>query len=305
MCRYSDPLVLMQVTVFSCGGFVLGVSFNHAIADGVGMCQFLQAVGEFSRGLPSPSVLPVRQEDSISLGVPPAIAKILQFLGTIRPSQMALLDITVKQSLINGIKYKYTSMNSGRTCTVFEAVAAVLWRCRTRAIMSMSKSKCNPEAVTALILPTNARKYAGAKEGYYGNCLLVELVTATTGMVANSDLVDIVKMIQDAKDRVLPDQADIDELLQVEPEEDWYNILVAQCWRNIGLEALDFGAGRPARVMKYYRGMTWLPECTACIPCSNDLHAYNVLSVCVKDHHSRAFLQELADAHLLFKPSPL
>uniref|UniRef100_A0ACD5VJB7 Uncharacterized protein n=1 Tax=Avena sativa TaxID=4498 RepID=A0ACD5VJB7_AVESA len=292
----------MQVTVFSCGGFVLGVSFNHAIADGVGMCQFLQAVGELSRGLPSPSIVPVRQEDSISFGVPPVMAKILQFLGTIRPSQMALLNITVKESLISRIKYKYASMNSGRTCSVFEAVAAVLWRCRTRAIMSMSKSKSNPEAVTALILPTNARKYAGAKQGYYGNCLLVELVTATTGAVANGDLVDIVQMIQGAKDR-LPEQADVDELLQVEPE-DWYNILVAQCWRNIGLEALDFGAGRPSRVIKYYRGVTWLPECTACIPC-NDLRVYNVLSVCVKDDHSTAFLQELADAHLLFKPSPL
>ena len=31
------PLVLMQVTEFSCSGFALGVTWNHVVADGVGM----------------------------------------------------------------------------------------------------------------------------------------------------------------------------------------------------------------------------------------------------------------------------
>lgn len=38
----DDPLLLVQVTEFSCGGFV--------VADGTGMAQFLQAVGELARG---------------------------------------------------------------------------------------------------------------------------------------------------------------------------------------------------------------------------------------------------------------
>lgn len=59
-CGPGDPLLLMQVTEFSCGGFVLGVTWNHGVADGAGIGQFLKAVGELAGGLPSPSVAPVR-----------------------------------------------------------------------------------------------------------------------------------------------------------------------------------------------------------------------------------------------------
>lgn len=60
MCRRGDPLLLMQVTEFSCGGFTVAVTWNHAVADGKGMAQFLQAIGELARGMPAPSVLPRR-----------------------------------------------------------------------------------------------------------------------------------------------------------------------------------------------------------------------------------------------------
>jgi hypothetical protein len=49
--------------VFSCGGFILGVTWNHAVAER--LAQFLQAVGELARGLPPPSVAPVRWDDSL------------------------------------------------------------------------------------------------------------------------------------------------------------------------------------------------------------------------------------------------
>ncbi|CAO2038827.1 unnamed protein product [Urochloa humidicola] len=36
----GKPIVFMQVTRFRCGGFAIGVSINHCIADGFGMVQF-------------------------------------------------------------------------------------------------------------------------------------------------------------------------------------------------------------------------------------------------------------------------
>ena len=62
----DDPLLSVQVTEFSCGGVVLGVTWNHAVADGAGIAQFLAAVGELARGLPSPSILPARCDDAVS-----------------------------------------------------------------------------------------------------------------------------------------------------------------------------------------------------------------------------------------------
>jgi hypothetical protein len=244
LCRYCDPLLLMQVTVFSCGGFVLAFTFNHSVADGVGIGQFMQAVAELSRGLPTPSVVPVRQDDSLILCPPPVFTKFVQFLDSIRPSQMAVVDIAVKSTLIKRIKDKYASMNPGQRCTVFDAVAAVLWRCRTRVTMS------DPEALTILVVYANARKYAGAREGYYGNCVWAQLVSATARAVANADMTGLVKMIQGAKDRV-PDLSDMDGLLQMP---DLYNLLSVNSWRNLVSDAIDFGSGKPDRVMGHSRG---------------------------------------------------
>jgi hypothetical protein len=75
--QYSTdpPLLLVQVTEFSCGGFVVGVTWNHVVTDGAGMAQFLQAVGEFALGFPSsPSVLPVRVDPTLPELPPPITA---------------------------------------------------------------------------------------------------------------------------------------------------------------------------------------------------------------------------------------
>ncbi|KAK9138217.1 hypothetical protein Sjap_008811 [Stephania japonica] len=39
-----NPIMLMQVTSFKCGGFVTAVTHNHCICDGTGICQFLSTV---------------------------------------------------------------------------------------------------------------------------------------------------------------------------------------------------------------------------------------------------------------------
>jgi hypothetical protein len=134
---YSQPLLLVQVTEFSCGGFVLGVTWDHAVADGVGLAQFLQAVGELARGAPSPSVVPIRTSDGLKLGAPPPFYQdFMQYMAcSLQRCRLAFLDITVPSSLINLIKQDYSAKNHGRHCSAFDAVAAVLWRCRTRATM--------------------------------------------------------------------------------------------------------------------------------------------------------------------------
>jgi len=153
----------------------------------------------------------------------------------------------------------------------------------------------DPKALAVLYFVANARRHAGAKKGYYGNCVTMQLARATSGAVANADVMDLVKMIQCAKAR-LPDQSDMDELLLQQPHCLGYNLLGMSCWRNIGLQVPDFGAGRPARVTCYWQEQdrTTLPFCIPCIPCKDD---HNVLSICVREEHAGAFRQELALMH--------
>ena len=52
---------------------------------------------------------------------------------------------------------------------------AVLWQCRTRAVMS------DPDTPAPLIFAANVRKHAGAKRGYYGNCITSAVVVRRAG----------------------------------------------------------------------------------------------------------------------------
>ncbi|KAG2642518.1 hypothetical protein PVAP13_2KG092500 [Panicum virgatum] len=249
-CGPGDPLLLMQVTEFSCGGFVLGVTWNHGGADGAGMGQFLRAVGELSGGSPSPSVAPVRWDGSLP-SLRPSVLEAQQHLLSLDPR-----------------------------CTTFEAALAVLWRCRTRAI------RPDPEAPTLLVFLADMRKHAGAKEGYYGNCIVAQLVVDS----------DAVMAIRRAKDQ-LPDRLKEDEEGVVGRHElreiRAYDTLTVTSWRNLGFDRVDFGSGRPARVTASGKD---LPPSPGAVGFLSDGRGggVSVLSDLVRQEHADAFLAELA-----------
>jgi hypothetical protein len=58
----------------SCDGFILSVTWSHAIVDGAGMGQFLQAIGELSQGLPRPSVVLVRLAKAPAAIIPQVVS---------------------------------------------------------------------------------------------------------------------------------------------------------------------------------------------------------------------------------------
>jgi hypothetical protein len=157
------------------------------------------------------------------------------------------------------------------------------------------------------------RKHAGAKRGYYGNCITSAVVVPTSGEVANGDINDVLRLIKRAK-QPIPYQfcknnaADAGDegrrhVRGLEPEGGLslsmeqldvtlgYNAFDVTSWRNLGADAVDFGGGRPARVMCWLDRMA-VPHCVACLPCGKD--GGNVLARCVREEHVTAFLGELA-----------
>ncbi|VAH41087.1 unnamed protein product [Triticum turgidum subsp. durum] len=135
----------------------------------------------------------------------------------------------------------------------------------------------------------------GAEHGYYGNCLSSQLVLATNGTVASSEIKDLVKLIKGHADILdllknggAASGVDLGRLMS-SPR---YHTIAVSSWRNLGMEATDFGGGKPARAM-------WQPEnsagflCVVCPPCKGK-DGVNVLSRCVTPEHAEAFLRELA-----------
>ncbi|KAM0925558.1 hypothetical protein ACQ4PT_004098 [Festuca glaucescens] len=193
LCRQADPLMLMQVTEFSCGGFVVGVTWSHVLTDAAGMGQFLQAVGEMARGFSLPSVVPVRSDELVMAARPQGMAA-ADFLSaeTTNDQNMAMLDFTIPYSLISCVKSE-VSLALGKRCTTFEAAVAILWQCRARAVAS------DGDGPATLVFANNLRGLVGAAEGYYGNCSVDESAQATSAQVASGDTKDVVKLIKSVK----------------------------------------------------------------------------------------------------------
>ncbi|TVU18615.1 hypothetical protein EJB05_34722, partial [Eragrostis curvula] len=303
----GGPLMLVQVTEFSCGGFVVGVTWNHGVGDTAGIAQFLQAVGEMARGMSSPSVIPNRNwDDSLVPSLSPSVVAAIQQKQQQQQQQsmayepqwgeLVFLDVTIRSSLINRIKTEYDlvhrSYGQSSPCSTFEAVVAVLWRCRTRAIMSPSSSLSSPAVLSFAV---NIRKYVGAEEGYYGNGIAAtgQKVVSTVGAVANGNIVDIVKAIKDAKAGI-PDMLKSSNSSSKQQLVDRYTMLAVSSWGNLGLDKPDFGSGVPRRVIFHKKPLASPhPFGMMCLPWKGIAGA-SVMSLYVKKEHADAFLAELA-----------
>ncbi|KAK3145267.1 hypothetical protein QOZ80_4AG0326490 [Eleusine coracana subsp. coracana] len=287
------PLLLMQVTEFSCGGFVVGVTWDHVIADGVGMAEFLQTVGEFARGVSSsPSVVPVRLDDRLPDIRPPIVYIAKSVMNSVH-NEFPRTHITLPMSYINRIKSEFhrrhrSSSRHGEdeaiiTCSAFEVFAAALWKCRARATtVSAADHQQDSSSVVALTFAANVRKQADAKDGYYGN------------LFTFGDILDLVKMVKDAKARVPHTFKDgaayvAGEMQGVSP----YDTFCVTSWWNLGFDDVDFGSGGPARVMANMERRV-VPICILC-GSNRDrvVDGVAAMAMCVREEHQEAFHAEL------------
>uniref|UniRef100_A0A0D9XRV0 Uncharacterized protein n=1 Tax=Leersia perrieri TaxID=77586 RepID=A0A0D9XRV0_9ORYZ len=289
--RANFPLLTVQVTVFACGGFVVGVVWDHSVADGFGMAQFLLAVGELARGLPTPSIVPLRNLSPMQLVMPPVTYAVMRFIGGMPSCDLGagMVNVTAPSTFINRIKSSGTTP-AAAAFTVFEIVTAVVWKCRTRGVMA------DPAAPAVLLFSVNVRKQLGVDDAYYGNCMTLEMAMADSGEVASADILDVAWMIRRAKEQI-SDQDSSGELLKAigelgERRVGYESVVFVTCWREIGFEDVDFGGGKTGRVMTFSQNFA-MPLCVICLPCKWDKGS-KVLSGCVTAQHSDAFLREIS-----------
>ncbi|KAF9592896.1 hypothetical protein IFM89_018612 [Coptis chinensis] len=251
-----DPLVQIQVTHFTCEGFVIGVTFCHSVCDGLGAAQFLNTVGEFARGFTHHRTLPVWHRETIpapawlahalrepKLSLPPP--------SPLSPSDQlehASFDISIDQ--IYWLKNEFLEL-TGKYCSTFDVVAASLWRHRTRAI------RLETDTSVKLVFFANTRQFLDPPlpEGFYGNCFFPVTVTISSGWLVEASNAQAVKLIREAKAR-LPttfrnwlknDQLDDSEDAFASPLE--YTTLFISEWSRLGFNQIDYGWGHPLHVL--------------------------------------------------------
>ncbi|KAK3119100.1 hypothetical protein QOZ80_9BG0713830 [Eleusine coracana subsp. coracana] len=246
----NGPLLLIQVTRLLCGGFVLGFHINHAICDGTGIAQFMSAVAELARGLPSPTIAPAWSRDLLLLirekhddALPPS-SLLMQAPPPPPPGgdssgTMVTRTFTFGPLQIAAIKASL----SGDTATTFEALTAALWRARTAAL------RLRPEEETSVLFTFNLRgvRKLGLPAGYYGNAIVIAAARAAAGELldgSSSSLAHAVALVKEAKDAVRSDPLALQEWARLVTPNNHAAFLVSDT-RCVGFHRMDFGWGAP------------------------------------------------------------
>ncbi|CAL9072871.1 unnamed protein product [Musa textilis] len=283
----STTPLMMQVTEFAGGGFVVGLIFVHAIADGLGIAQFLNAVAEIARGLPNPTVEPAWSREVI-----PNPPKLPPGGPPVFPS-FKLLDATVDLSAdhINHVKARHLEL-TGQRCSIFDVAISNLWQSRTRAI------NLDPGVDVHVCFVANTRhllrQVLVPEGGYYGNCIYPVTATASSGRIASAELIDVISIIRDAKAR-LPDEFAkwAAGEFKVDPYElsFTYNTLFVTDWTRLGFLDVDYGWGKPLHVIPFSCfdiitiGIIGAPPAPQ--------KGTRVMTHCVEKEHMQAFLEEM------------
>ncbi|XP_042475621.1 acyl transferase 5 [Macadamia integrifolia] len=290
-----DPLVLMQVTQFTCGGFVMGLIFCHSICDGLGAAQFLSAVGELARGLHHPSVAPVWCREALATTAPQVYATgkanpppPLPFLPDYQLKH-ATMDITPDQ--INQLKHEFQE-STGQTCSTFEIVAARMWSRRTKAI------NLEKDAKVTLVIFANARQllHPPLPKGFYGNCFFPVTITVSSEKVSQASHAEVVKLIQESKS-MLPIEftkwingnsvGDVDPFA---PPLAYTTMFISE-WGRLGFNQVDYGWGPPVHMIPI-QGSSIIPVAIVGTP-PKPKKGIRLMTWSVSGPHLQNFLEQM------------
>ncbi|KAK3417269.1 hypothetical protein EUGRSUZ_H03012 [Eucalyptus grandis] len=215
------PLLTAQVTKFKCGGFILGVSINHCITDGISAMDFMNAWAEIARGKPL-SRVPCHDRTILSARFPPQIT--------------GPYDDFVQISDVSNTKV--TSR-----CSSFVALAAFVWRARSVAL----NMKLHQQ--TKLLFPVNfrSRLRTPLPDGYFGNAFAMPCCLCTKGELIEEPISASAERIKKAIESVTEDyiRSKIDFLDMHRFEGFPTGTLVINSWTSLEHGSTDFGWGEP------------------------------------------------------------
>lgn len=296
------PLVIAQVTLFSCGGFSLGLRLCHCICDGLGAMQLFRAWAATAKAgtiiaKPEPC-----WEREIFLPRNPPLVKFphVEFMSIEDGSSLTMTLWQTKpvqkcyrlsQEFQSHLK---TLAQPDDVCTTFDAMAAHIWRSWVKAL------DVRPlDYELRLTFSVNARQKLHnppLKEGFYGNVVCVACATSTVSELVNGQISDTTRVVREARLNVSEEylRSTVDYIEAVRPKRlEFGGKLTITQWTRFSIyESADFGWGRPV-----YAGpidLTPTPQVCVILPAGKaDQHGTVVVCICLPEDAIDKFTEYL------------
>ncbi|KAL1533756.1 benzyl alcohol O-benzoyltransferase-like [Salvia divinorum] len=250
---FDIPLMFIQVTRLKCGGFVFSNCFNHTMCDGIGLSQFLYAVGELARGTALPSIQPVWERHLLTSAQPPHVsfAHREYDVGT---GTSGGTHVSLDQMVERSFFFSSTEISALRRslpphlqhCSKFEIVAGCTWRCQTIALSP------KPDEYIRFIGVMDHRKQINPPlpVGYYGNVVAFPVAVTTAGELSKNPLHYAVELVRKAKHEAATSEY-LRSVAGLMVMRDRPNFTMAKTYmvsnlRHVGFEQMDVGWGSAA-----------------------------------------------------------
>lgn len=261
----NTHVVLVQTTIFECGGIAIGMYTSHRIVDAYSHSTFLNAWAATAHGSSKNIIIPNFISPSIFHHDPAHISGGLNELNSSSSRESKYVGARFVFSAESLATLKQNAKASSRLL----AVTALIWKCS----MAASKEKCS----SALRISVNLRERSSPPLPPYsiGNIFLDTVtlcdVNDCIGLLAgqlkttidevNSSYIETMK----GKETSSKYREHLDKIKLVNSENDPHRLLVASMC-NGGIYEADFGWGRPIWVSFGYAGDEACPfESLACL----------------------------------------
>ncbi|KAL5723627.1 hypothetical protein ACHQM5_007003 [Ranunculus cassubicifolius] len=201
----DSPLLLIQVTRLTCGGFIFASRLNHAVSDAAGLVQFMKAIGEIARGAIHLSVEPVWNRELLSARDPPCVTclhhkcdQMPDPKGVAMPQTDEMLDRCFFFGPQEVFALRKSIPSHLSKSTWFEIITACIWRCRAVAL------NLDPNDEMRLLCAISGRGKVNPKlpAGYYGNTFVFSIAVSTAGKLCQNPLEYALQLVKKAKDEV-------------------------------------------------------------------------------------------------------